>query len=177
MFPGVQASTVSLSRRVWCFLWQPSKSVQFEVVSALLKKISVMVEDVGFTRGASFCLNLHPKTQVKCYHLLGAMPGMGIFALWSTEQNSRGDAGAGWDQCFGEQNHSDWSQDTEYIAYVLWCKKTTQSAWIKKNKLCRDLFQYKLGATYSVGGFQWRRDFQVGWRCASIVVQGMAFTT
>lgn len=57
------------------------------MVSALLKKISVMVEDVEFTRGASFCLNLHPKTQVKCYHLLGAMPGMGIFALWSTEQN------------------------------------------------------------------------------------------
>lgn len=30
------------------FLWQPSKKVQFELVSAMLKKSSTMVEDVGF---------------------------------------------------------------------------------------------------------------------------------
>lgn len=40
-----------------------------------------MVEGVGFFRKAILALSLHPKIQVKCYHLLGVIPRVGIRAL------------------------------------------------------------------------------------------------
>lgn len=81
---------------------------------------------------------------------------------------SRSDPGAGWDQCFGKQNHSDWSGDTEYIVHC-GVKKHPSLFWIKKKTINRDFFQYREGVSYSVWGFQWRGHFQVGWRCSSTV--------
>lgn len=76
VFPGVQALPFTLNRR-GVFLWQPSKKAHFELVSAVLKKSSTMVEDVGFSRKAILTLILHPKVQVNYYHLLGVMPRTG----------------------------------------------------------------------------------------------------
>lgn len=97
------------------------------------------------------------------------MPGNGNHcSVKHRTKLSRGDAGAGWDQCFGEQNHSDWSGDAEYIVHCGVKKK--KILWIKKKTIYRNLFQYRQGVTCTVWGFQWRGHFQVGWRCASTVV-------
>lgn len=49
-----------------------------------------------FSEKAAFCLNLHPKIQVKCYHLLGKMPGKGNHgSVRHRTKLSRGDPGTG----------------------------------------------------------------------------------
>lgn len=49
-----------------------------------------------FSEKTAFCLKPHPKVQVKCYHLLGAVPGNGNHGSVKHRTNlSRDDPGAG----------------------------------------------------------------------------------
>lgn len=139
VFPGVQALTFTLNGRVWCFLWQPSKNVQFEIVSAVLRKSSTIVEDVGFLRKAILALDLHPKIQVKCYHFLGVMPRMGNQGSVRHRTKLRAEV-------IQEQNEINvylvwrakplrlFAIDAEYIAYILWYKKKTPKSALNKEK-------------------------------------------